>query len=186
MARGYVAWLHEYSVGETQGRTRLWLIVKPGERCRRGRGAWAKVRNMSTSSWKKSVRSVGLATAVATLSVVGTASARPNVDQEYEFTQRQLDKARDRVTQLEARLEVLAKEKERLHPKVAEAKASCDQPFEFDPNGIKLWRSECTQEAARVEAAPVVQVIVPRTCETPFRVDKDGIKHVQVECMARF
>lgn len=141
---------------------------------------------MSTSSWKKSVRLVGLATAVATIGVVGTASARPNVEQEYEFTQRQLSKARDRVTQLEARLEALSKEKERLHPKPTETRTSCEQPFEFDPNGIKLWRNECTQEAANVEAAPVVQVIVPRTCETPFRVDKDGIKHVQVECMARF
>lgn len=142
--------------------------------------------SMSTSSWKKSVRLVSVATAVATLGVVGAASARPNVEQEYEFTQRQLDKARDRVTQLEARLEALAKEKERLNPKPAETRASCEQPFEFDPSGIKLWRSECTQAATDVEAAPVVQVIVPRTCETPFRVDKDGIKHVQVECMARF
>lgn len=111
--------------------------------------------------------------------LVGSASARPGIEQEYQYTQRQLDKARERVTQLEARLEELAEERARLNP--TPAPPNCDDPFVFDSSGIKQWRSECTQGVS-LATTPVKT----KVCDAPFRVDADGIKRPQLECVSRF
>jgi hypothetical protein len=113
------------------------------------------------------------------LGLVGSAAARPNIEQEYQFTERQLEKARQRVTQLEARLEELGEERARLNP--TPPPPNCDDPFVFDSNGIKQWRSECSQ--------PMMAMPPPakaKSCDMPFRVDADGIKRPQLECVSRF
>ncbi len=113
--------------------------------------------------------------------MIGTAAARPDVEHEYQYTERQLEKARQRVAQLEARLEELAEERQRRNPTPPSTTPNCDEPFEFDSSGIKRWRQECN----------VLSIAAPEpaklpACDMPFRVDKEGIKHVQLECVSRF
>lgn len=134
---------------------------------------------MSSSLWQTPLRSLGLATLIG-LGLVGSASARPSIDHEYQYTERQLAKARQRVAQLESRLEELGEERARTNPPAPSK--NCDEPFEFDSSGIKRWRDECSHEQSLASPQPAPT----RVCELPFRVDKEGIKHVQLECVARF
>lgn len=133
---------------------------------------------MSSFRRHGSARSLGLATLIG-FALVGSAAARPNIEQEYQFTERQLQKARDRVAQLESRLEELAEERARLNP--TPAPPNCDDPFVFDSSGIKRWRDECSQQSV---VAP--EPAKAKVCDMPFRVGPDGIKHVQLECVSHF
>jgi hypothetical protein len=133
---------------------------------------------MNGFRWHGSARSLGLATLIG-LTLVGSAVARPHIDHEYQFTERQLEKARQRVAQLEARLEELGEE--RARSSATPPPPNCDDPFVFDSNGIKRWRDECSQQSV---VSP--QPAKARACDMPFRVDQDGIKHVQLECVSRF
>lgn len=156
----------------------VWLALRAYVR-RRTAGACAAIGVrlvMSSFQWRSSARSFGLATLIG-LGLVGSAAARPHIEQEYRFTERQLAKAKERVALLEARLEALAQERARLEPSPPAAAPNCDQPFVFDSSGIKLWRNECSHEqtVATPEPAP--------TCAMPFRVDREGIKHVELECI---
>lgn len=131
---------------------------------------------MSSFRWRGSAGLIGLATLIG-FGLVGSAVARPNIEHEYQFTERQLAKAKERVALLEARLQELALERARLKPP-AKVEADCEQPFVFDSSGIKLWRSECSHDERALSAKPE-----PLSCAMPFRVDRNGIKHVDVECI---
>jgi len=133
---------------------------------------------MSSFRWRGSAGLIGLAALIG-FGLVGSAVARPNIEHEYQFTERQLAKAKERVALLEARLSELALERARLKPVLAKPETNCDQPFVFDSNGIKLWRSECSHDERALSATPEPAT----TCATPFRVDRNGIKHVELECI---
>lgn len=124
---------------------------------------------------------LGLATVLLAPGISETAVARSDVAAEYEFTLRQLNKAKARVAELEHRLQELEEERGRLNPPKEETRPqdpqNCEQPFAFDSTGIKRWLDECPygEQASQPAAAP--------SCDAPFRVDRDGIKRVRAECV---
>jgi hypothetical protein len=136
---------------------------------------------MLSVGWNKTAWSFGLAALMVASGLADSALARPNTAAEYEFTLRQLDKAKARVAELENRLLQLQSAQANLQPRAAEptpqTPQSCEQPFEFDSSGIKRWLDECPYGDQQLVAAP--------SCDEPFRVDRDGIKRVQAECVTQ-
>ncbi len=136
---------------------------------------------MLSVGWNKTAWSFGLAALMVATGIADSALARPNVAAEYEFTLRQLDKAKARVAELENRLQQLEDAQANLKPRAEEPRRqtpqSCEQPFEFDSSGIKRWLDECPYGESQLLVAP--------SCDEPFRVDRDGIKRVQAECVTQ-
>jgi hypothetical protein len=129
--------------------------------------------------------------AVATLVVAGlgvsrVAMTRPDFDAEISHTQRQLEKAKARVAELEERLMHLEQARlahqARARVEAATTPSQCDEPFVVDSRGIKRWLAHCPYAESTGEA-PVVTLA---ECEEPFRVGRDGIKRVRPECISHF
>lgn len=129
---------------------------------------------------------LGVATMLTSLGFSDAANARPSAEAEYQFTQRQLEKAKARVAELEARLAQLEQARGGSPDPLLETKPrnspSCEQPFVFDSSGIKRWLDECSVDVAVTSSAAAT----PSSCVDPFRVDRDGIKRVQPECVTQF
>lgn len=111
---------------------------------------------------------------------------RPDFDAEISHTQRQLEKAKARVAELEERLMHLEQARSvnqaRLQVEAASEPSQCDEPFVVDSRGIKRWLAHCPYSELTGQA-PIVTLA---QCEEPFRVDRDGIKRVRPECMSHF
>lgn len=111
------------------------------------------------------------------LCVAAPIAAQPLLEQERADTVRQLNEARERVKQLEARLRVI--DARRAHEQRAHATdgiamqgtANCANPFFLDTDGVKHFRVECLVADTR------------SACETnPFTIDDDGIKRIRPAC----
>lgn len=127
-----------------------------------------------------------VALVVAGLGVSRVAMTRPDFDAEISHTQRQLEKAKARVAELEERLAHLeqARLAHQAHAQVqgVTAPSQCDEPFVVDSRGIKRWLAHCPYSELSDEAPATTLA----QCEEPFRVDRDGIKRVRPECISHF
>ena len=117
-----------------------------------------------------------LVTAVV-LCLAAPIAAQPRLEQERADTVRQLNEARERVKQLEARLRLL--DARRVHEQQAATQViaapgsanNCSNPFFLDTDGVKHFRAECLVADTR------------SACDTnPFTIDDDGIKRIRPAC----
>lgn len=141
---------------------------------------------MSALRGNSAVWCLGVATVLTAVAFSDAASARPSAEAEYQFTQRQLEKAKARVAELEARLAQLEQARGSISNPLVDAKPrsspSCEQPFVFDSSGIKRWLDECSVDVALTAS----DAAASSSCAEPFRVDRDGIKRVHPECVTQF